>query len=71
MGVQRDEFAAKQVNAPKTVFHMADEGEPGTFKDRVLMNMYPGLMIEGMIMAAADKKTWRTKNILPLWRQEN
>ena len=30
----------------------ADEGEPGTFKDRVLMNALPGLMIEGMIVAA-------------------
>ena len=37
----------------------ADEGEPGTFKDRVLMNRLPGLMIEGMAIAAyaigADK----------------
>ncbi len=30
----------------------ADEGEPGTFKDRVLLNKYPGLVLEGMIMAA-------------------
>ena len=29
----------------------ADEGEPGTFKDRVLMNRYPGLLLEGMIIA--------------------
>jgi [NiFe] hydrogenase diaphorase moiety large subunit len=29
----------------------ADEGEPGTFKDRILLNQYPGLLLEGMIMA--------------------
>lgn len=29
----------------------ADEGEPGTFKDRVLLNRLPGLLIEGMIIA--------------------
>ena len=29
----------------------ADEGEPGTFKDRVLMNRYPELLLEGMIIA--------------------
>ena len=29
----------------------ADEGEPGTFKDRVLLNRLPGLLIEGMIVA--------------------
>lgn len=29
----------------------ADEGEPGTFKDRVLMKHLPGLLLEGMIMA--------------------
>lgn len=30
----------------------ADEGEPGTFKDRVLMEEKPELLIEGMILAA-------------------
>jgi len=29
----------------------ADEGEPGTFKDRVLMNLHPGLLLEGMTIA--------------------
>ncbi|NND09011.1 MAG: NADP oxidoreductase [Saprospiraceae bacterium] len=33
----------------KYVVCNADEGEPGTFKDRVLMNKYPGLLLEGMI----------------------
>ncbi|NJD25271.1 MAG: NADP oxidoreductase [Betaproteobacteria bacterium] len=30
----------------------ADEGEPGTFKDRVLLNTYPDLVFEGMTVAA-------------------
>ena len=30
----------------------ADEGEPGTFKDRVLLNSYADLMFEGMTVAA-------------------
>tara|TARA_R110002167_G_scaffold25257_2_gene87812 strand:+ start:2368 stop:4194 length:1827 start_codon:yes stop_codon:yes gene_type:complete len=35
----------------KYIICNADEGEPGTFKDRVLLNRYPGLLIEGMIIA--------------------
>jgi NADH:ubiquinone oxidoreductase subunit F (NADH-binding) len=30
----------------------ADEGEPGTFKDRIIMEQDPHLLIEGMIIAA-------------------
>ncbi len=30
----------------------ADEGEPGTFKDRIIMEADPHLLIEGMIIAA-------------------
>lgn len=29
----------------------ADEGEPGTFKDRVLLMEYPGLVFDGMVIA--------------------
>ena len=36
----------------KFVVCNADEGEPGTFKDRVLLNHEPGLVIEGMILGA-------------------
>jgi len=36
----------------KYVICNADEGEPGTFKDRVLLEEYPELLIEGMIFAA-------------------
>ncbi len=36
----------------KYVICNADEGEPGTFKDRVLLEEHPELLIEGMIFAA-------------------
>lgn len=35
----------------KYVICNADEGEPGTFKDRVLLHEYPELVFEGMIIA--------------------
>ena len=37
---------------PKTIVCNADEGEPGCFKDRVLMDYDPHAVIEGMILAA-------------------
>ena len=52
-------LAATSVSDKKFVVCNADEGEPGTFKDRVLLNEYPRLMFEGMIIGAyaigADK----------------
>lgn len=45
------EAAQKQEVSKKYIICNADEGEPGTFKDRVLMNRIPGLMLEGMIIA--------------------
>ncbi len=38
--------------APKVVVCNADEGEPGTFKDRVLLNSFADLVFEGMSLAA-------------------
>lgn len=37
---------------PRFIICNADEGEPGTFKDRVLLQNAPGTVIEGMIIAA-------------------
>ncbi|MCG8416797.1 MAG: NAD(P)H-dependent oxidoreductase subunit E [Proteobacteria bacterium] len=37
---------------PKTIVCNADEGEPGCFKDRVLMDHDPHALIEGMAIAA-------------------
>jgi [NiFe] hydrogenase diaphorase moiety large subunit len=42
--------ARVQQASPKFVVCNADEGEPGTFKDRVLMNTQPHSLIEGMII---------------------
>lgn len=36
----------------KFIICNADEGEPGTFKDKALLSNLPGLIIEGMIIAA-------------------
>ena len=36
----------------KYIICNADEGEPGTFKDKALLIDYPGLVLEGMIIAA-------------------
>lgn len=38
-------------DTPKFIICNADEGEPGTFKDRVLLNNQPGSVLEGMILA--------------------
>ena len=43
------EFARRSRSMQKYVICNADEGEPGTFKDRVLLNQMPGLVLEGMI----------------------
>ncbi len=37
--------------SPKTIVCNADEGEPGCFKDRVLMDYDPHAVIEGMLLA--------------------
>jgi len=46
------EGAAKAPGGPKYVVCNADESEPGTFKDRVLMEEDPHLVIEGLAIAA-------------------
>lgn len=44
--------ACKQQTAqPKYVVCNADEGEPGTFKDRILLHKYPDAVLEGMLVA--------------------
>lgn len=46
------QFCRRNESFQKYIICNADEGEPGTFKDRVLMNQQPGRMIEGMIIGA-------------------
>lgn len=45
-------LVAAEPAAEKTVICNADESEPGTFKDRELINDLPHLVIEGMAIAA-------------------
>jgi len=45
-------FAAASQAARKFVICNADEGEPGTFKDRVILQEHPDLVFEGMTIAA-------------------
>ncbi len=41
-------FASGSDDRPKFIVCNADEGEPGTFKDKVLLSDYPDLVFEGM-----------------------
>jgi len=45
-------FAIADLKTPKYLICNADEGEPGTFKDRVILMKNPHLLIEGMIISA-------------------
>lgn len=46
------ELVRNQPGHPKYVVVNADESEPGTFKDRALLEYFPHLVIEGMLIAA-------------------
>jgi len=45
-------FLAKPEGVPRHLVCNADESEPGTFKDRYLMEKLPHLLIEGMIVSS-------------------
>ena len=45
-------FLAKPEGVPRYLLCNADESEPGTFKDRYLMEKLPHLLIEGMIVSS-------------------
>ncbi len=45
-------FVPKNVDKPKYLCVNADEGEPGTFKDRYIMTHNPHLLLEGIIIAS-------------------
>ena len=44
-------FLAKPEGVPRYLICNADESEPGTFKDRYLMERHPHLLIEGLILS--------------------
>ncbi len=55
------EMVAAQENEPKYVICNADESEPGTFKDRVMLAEQPHLLIEGMLagmLATGTEQAW-------------
>lgn len=45
------DFASRASRKPKYIICNADEGEPGTFKDRVLIEKDPHAILEGMALA--------------------
>src|SRR4028118_1235982 len=45
-------FLAKPEGVPRYLVCNADESEPGTFKDRYLMEVLPHLFIEGLIISS-------------------
>ncbi len=45
-------FIDKKSGKPRHLVCNADESEPGTFKDRYLMEKLPHLLIEGMIVSS-------------------
>jgi len=53
------DFANKDSKFPKYLVCNADEGEPGTFKDRPILEKNPHLLIEGMIISAYALKAER------------
>jgi len=51
------DFASKDPKFPKYLVCNADEGEPGTFKDRPILEKNPHLLIEGMVISAYALKS--------------
>ncbi|MDX1387334.1 MAG: NADH-quinone oxidoreductase subunit F, partial [bacterium] len=45
-------FVPKDVDKPKYLCVNADESEPGTFKDRYILELDPHLLLEGLIICA-------------------
>ncbi|MBU1625879.1 NADH-quinone oxidoreductase subunit NuoF [bacterium] len=45
-------FMPKKTDKPNYLVCNADEGEPGTFKDKVILEYDPHMLIEGMIISA-------------------
>ena len=49
---QKWNAVAEASGSPKTIVCNADEGEPGCFKDRAIMDSDPHAVVEGMLLAA-------------------
>ena len=61
---QKWQAVAEASGSPKTVVGNADEGEPGCFKDRTILDYDPHALIEGMLLAGYA--TGATRGILYL-----
>src|SRR4029077_13634214 len=59
-------FLAKPEGVPRYLVCNADESEPGTFKDRYLMEFIPHLLIEGLIVSSYAIGSNRT--YIYMWR---
>ena len=53
-------FLAKPEGVPRYLVCNADESEPGTFKDRYLMEFIPHLLIEGLVVSSFALGSSRT-----------
>jgi NADH-quinone oxidoreductase subunit F len=53
-------FLAKPEGVPRYLVCNADESEPGTFKDRYLMETIPHLLIEGLLISSLALGSNRT-----------
>ncbi len=53
-------FLAKPEGVPRYLVCNADESEPGTFKDRYLMEFIPHLLIEGLVISSWALDSHRT-----------
>ncbi|MBE0677121.1 MAG: SLBB domain-containing protein [Bacteroidales bacterium] len=51
-GIKKQAAAGSKASSGRIVVCNADEGEPGTFKDKAIMESDPHLLIEGMLIAA-------------------
>lgn len=80
------QMTAKEKSTPKYIICNADEGEPGTFKDKLLIDGCPMRIIEGMIIAAFSigsckgyiyirgeyrRSSKQIKNVLDILRNEH
>jgi len=45
-------FLPKDLSRPRALVINADEGEPGTFKDRLIMSRGPHLLVEGIVISS-------------------
>ncbi|MBS3770498.1 MAG: NADH-ubiquinone oxidoreductase-F iron-sulfur binding region domain-containing protein [Bacteroidales bacterium] len=52
---------------PKFIVCNADEGEPGTYKDRIIMEQDPYIMLEGMLISAYS--IWAEKGYIYIRRE--